>query len=166
MTWTTPKTWAVDELLTAADMNEQVRDNLDYLLEPNNDSVEYDNSGDYSITNVTTFQDVDGTNFKVTVTTHGGPILVTCNFSATNGANAVHFDLALDGVRVSAGTLGLFTLDIQAGDMGAVAIAYLIIGQSAGTYDITLQWRTASTNSATIRANSANNIAILQAVEI
>ncbi len=29
--WTTPKTWQVDELLTATDMNTHLRDNLDYL---------------------------------------------------------------------------------------------------------------------------------------
>jgi hypothetical protein len=31
MAWTTPKTWDVDELLTAANMNAQVRDNLTVL---------------------------------------------------------------------------------------------------------------------------------------
>lgn len=31
MAWTTPKTWAVGELLTAADMNAYVRDNTEYL---------------------------------------------------------------------------------------------------------------------------------------
>lgn len=31
MTWTTPKTWVVDELVTASLMNEQIRDNLLYL---------------------------------------------------------------------------------------------------------------------------------------
>jgi len=31
MAWTTPKTWAVLEQLTAAQMNEQLRDNLNYL---------------------------------------------------------------------------------------------------------------------------------------
>jgi len=31
MAWTTPRTWAVKEKLTAALMNQQVRDNLNYL---------------------------------------------------------------------------------------------------------------------------------------
>lgn len=31
MAWTTPKTWATDEVLTAADLNAQLRDNLNYL---------------------------------------------------------------------------------------------------------------------------------------
>lgn len=31
MTWTPPKTWLVDELVTAADMNAQIRDNLAHL---------------------------------------------------------------------------------------------------------------------------------------
>lgn len=31
MAWTTPKTWTVNEVLTAADMNAQLRDNLTFL---------------------------------------------------------------------------------------------------------------------------------------
>ena len=32
MTWTTPKTWSFQEVLTAADMNTYVRDNSNHLL--------------------------------------------------------------------------------------------------------------------------------------
>lgn len=31
MTWTTPRNWSTGELVTAADLNSQVRDNLNYL---------------------------------------------------------------------------------------------------------------------------------------
>lgn len=31
MAWTTPKTWTIGELVTASDLNEQVRDNLNHL---------------------------------------------------------------------------------------------------------------------------------------
>ena len=34
MSYTTPKTWAVNELVTASLMNQQVRDNLLYLKSP------------------------------------------------------------------------------------------------------------------------------------
>lgn len=33
MAWTTPKTWTVGELLTAADLNTYIRDNSDFLAE-------------------------------------------------------------------------------------------------------------------------------------
>lgn len=32
MAWTTPKTWATNELVTATAMNEQLRDNMNYLV--------------------------------------------------------------------------------------------------------------------------------------
>ena len=31
MAWTTPKSWTIGELVSASDMNEQVRDNMDHL---------------------------------------------------------------------------------------------------------------------------------------
>lgn len=38
MAWTTPKSWTVGELVSAADLNEQIRDNMDHLKLIVNDS--------------------------------------------------------------------------------------------------------------------------------
>jgi hypothetical protein len=163
--WTAPATWSVDQLVTNDDMNEQVRDNLLYLLEPNFEELQADNSGTFSITNVTTFQDVDA-NFDVDIDTHGGQVLVVVNFSATNGGTAVYFDLAVNGTRVSPGTLGMYVLDVQSGDIVPVCLTYIVDGLAPGTHNISLQWRTASTNTATILANVTTVMPNISAVEI
>lgn len=50
MTWTTPRTWVTSELVTAAMLNEQVRDNANYLAA--------------TLENVTTGHDHDGADSK------------------------------------------------------------------------------------------------------
>ena len=47
--WTTPITWNVDQLVTNTDLNQQLRDNLDYLLSPNHERIIRDNSGDAAL---------------------------------------------------------------------------------------------------------------------
>jgi len=84
MAWTAPKTWTVDGVLTAADMNTYVRDNLHYLLSPNKGVIIRNNNGDYSTTS-TSWVDVDATNLSLTITTHGGPVLVIAVCKAANG---------------------------------------------------------------------------------
>lgn len=61
MTWTTPVTWATNQLVTAANMNEQVRDNLNYLLAKPTVKILGDTGANYS-TSSTSFVDVDVTN--------------------------------------------------------------------------------------------------------
>ena len=80
--WTTPATWDVDQLVTNDDLNEQVRDNLEYLLSPNHDQIVRDNSGDYTITNVGTFQDIDTTNLSIHF---HNPIVITGNGISKSG---------------------------------------------------------------------------------
>ena len=48
-TWSTPKTWAVGEALTANDMNTYVSDNLDYLKETGEIGARVYNSANISI---------------------------------------------------------------------------------------------------------------------
>jgi hypothetical protein len=90
--WTTPATWEVDQLVTNDDLNEQVRDNLEYLLSPHHERIVRDNGGDYSITNVLTFQDIDTTNLSITLVTHGGPLLVHLGGSFEFGGNGCYFE--------------------------------------------------------------------------
>lgn len=45
MAWTTPRTWATNELVTASLMNEQLRDNMNALYSPNYNSVKTNTSG-------------------------------------------------------------------------------------------------------------------------
>lgn len=56
MSWKTPKTWAVGELVSAADLNEQIRDNMTHLKLIVNDS------GKIPAISSTYFSDLSGAN--------------------------------------------------------------------------------------------------------
>lgn len=49
MAWTTPKTWAANAVLTAAELNAHVRDNLDYLYDRPSVRAELDTATPQSI---------------------------------------------------------------------------------------------------------------------
>lgn len=165
--WTTPITWNVDQLVTNDDLNEQVRDNLEYLLSPNHQRIVRDNGGDYSITNVTTFQDVDSTNLSISLTTHGGPVLVHWQFvGRTNGtAHEAYYDIALDGVRIGAAhTLGLGNyanlINIP------ISISALITPLLAGTYVLRPQWRSGASDTISIICDTTSHPVIFEAIEL
>ncbi len=167
--WTAPATWQVDQLVTNDDLNEQVRDNLSYLLSPNHQRIVRDNGGNYSITNVTTFQDIDTTNLSITLVTHGGPVQV--HFQAigwTNGtAHESYFDITLDGTRVgSAYTQGLATLVTDPGERHVVSISILLTSLAAGTYILRPQWRTSTSDTVTLFSATAQNPVIFEAIEL
>lgn len=168
--WTTPITWNVDQLVTNTDLNEQLRDNLDYLLSPNHERILRDNSGTYSLTNVTTFQDIDATNLSIDLETHGGPVWVHFQAIAYTSGTAVlgYFDIAVDGTRIgTAFTLGLATVNSSDGnERRPTSISLLLTGLSAGTHTIRPQWRTGSGDTITLLANSSTNPLILEAIEL
>lgn len=93
-TWTTPRTWATGELITASMLNVHIRDNLNALHVP---------AGGYNVLNLgaditgtsTSFADVDATNFGMTFTTGGGDVLVFFQFDMLNSGGAVknYFDI-------------------------------------------------------------------------
>jgi len=73
-TWTTPANWTTDQLVTANDLNEQLRDNLMVLKDPPTVAARYTSSTPPAITS-TSFVDIDATlNFQIT--TNGGRLLV------------------------------------------------------------------------------------------
>lgn len=168
--WTTPITWNVDQLVTNTDLNEQLRDNLDYLLNPNHARILRDNSGTYSLTNVTTFQDIDATNLSIDLETHGGPVWVHFQAVAYTTGTAIfgYFDFAVDGTRVgSAFTLGLVTLNASDGnERRPTFVSILLAGLTAGAHTVRPQWRTGPTDTVTMLANSSNNPVILEAIEL
>lgn len=167
--WTTPITWNVDQLVTNDDLNEQVRDNLEYLLSPNHQRIIRDNGGNYSLTNVLTFQDIDSTNLSITLETHGGPVLVRfMSTGRTNGtSNPCNLDIAVDGTRIGAAyTLGLLTLGIESTSWIPVSLAILITGLAAGTHIFRPQWRSSSTGTFTLRANTSDNPTVFEVIEL
>ncbi len=98
MTWTAPKTWAADELVTATDFNTHLRDNLLALKQPPSQQIVRLNTSSYTTTS-TAFVTVDDTNLKITLTTAGGDVLIWFNAVAnTSGAYSLMLTLSIDGV--------------------------------------------------------------------
>jgi hypothetical protein len=75
-TWVDIDRYKVKQLMNADGLN-TLRDNMEYLLQPN--FAEYHHpgtGGDYTVTDETAV-DLDSTNFNLTITTYGGPVLAT-----------------------------------------------------------------------------------------
>lgn len=143
MAWTTPKTWAFKELLTAANLNTHLRDNLLALKSPPSANHEADETLDYS-TSSTTFVDVDSTNFSHTITTTGGDVFVHFHGSVYRSGGSTRlfmFDVEVDGVRVG-GSDGIAGMTAQA-DISPHGVAFtrLITGLAAGEHTFVLQWK-------------------------
>lgn len=167
--WTPPITWQVDQLVTNDDLNEQVRDNLEYLLSPSHLRILRDNSGTYNITSVTTFQDIDAANLSITLETHGGPTLVHFQGSARSSgtSNPCFVDLAVNGVRMGAAhTFGLLSLASDGAAWVPLTLALLITGLPPGVHTFRPQWRTASAATFTLRANSSDNPVVFEVIEL
>jgi len=138
MAWETPKTWA-SEPLTSIDLNEQVRDNLNYLY----DRVQVANdrhepSGTYN-TSSTSAVDVDATNLNLTITTTGGDVLVTCSGYGhnNNAGNTIRLVVLVDSTDIYLGCLVESDSNQQQHNPG---FAMVISGLSAGSHTFDLQW--------------------------
>ena len=100
MGWTTPKTWS-SEPLTSIDLNTYMRDNQNHLKDRLDSSAGNSVSGPTSLTTTSTaFVDVDAEKLALTLTTHGGDVLLgftgTVQSSAGNGSTS--FNVSVDGV--------------------------------------------------------------------
>src|SRR5688572_3120208 len=108
--WTAPRTWANEELVTATMLNEQLRNNLEWLKDTPASVYTSSAAGDYSTTS-TAWVDVAAA-FSRTLTTEGGDVLIAFTgtvqlYSAQTGSYIdVYFDIEIDGVA-EAGDDGL-----------------------------------------------------------
>jgi hypothetical protein len=151
MSWTTPKTWAVDELVTASALNSHLRDNLNYLFGRPKQSVKRDNNVAYTTTS-TSFVDVDSTNLKLTLTLTGSSVLIGFTAVPATVNNIGFLDFAVDGARyASEGTEGLAA--VEPNSYVPMTMTALITGLSAGSHNFTVQWRV-NGGSMAIRAGS------------
>jgi hypothetical protein len=137
MTWTSPKTWATGDLLTAADMNTYLRDNTAALKAPPTKSYLLNESANYTTTS-TSFVDVDATADKLSFTldSKGGDIMIHF-YAYIVGTGLVYFDVTLDGNRVG-GDDGLI-LGYQG--YGPITFTFLKTGVSSGSHTYKLQWK-------------------------
>ena len=162
-TWTTPRTWADNDLVDAADLNEQLRDNLEWVkaVIDNGDSYECDEaSSDYTTTS-TNFTAVDSTNLRLTITTNGGDVLVGfCgSITTTSAGYRIFLDVKLDDDYLGNDD-GLLAKSIASG-LGdtphPASFVYLVRDLETGEHTFELHWKvTAGTGKIHAGAGTTN----------
>jgi hypothetical protein len=155
--WTTPKTWAAGELVTAAMLNTHLRDNLEYLKTPPADAYILNESGDYSTTS-TSFVNVDGTKLALTIATAGGDVLVGFSGIASNtsGGGRVYLDVEVDTVRTGGDDGLVLITSSSASHAQNITFLKLVQGLSAGSHTFKLQYKV-STGTGTIYAGAGSS---------
>ena len=142
--WTSPKTWATGELVTAALLNTHLRDNLEFLKAPPTTVYVLNESSDYTTTS-TAFVNVDNTKLALALTTNGGDVLISFHgmlLSSSNG-RVISLDVEVDGVRLG-GDDGLIAAHWVSGVLvsaSSVSFTVLARGLSAGNHTFKLQWK-------------------------
>lgn len=101
-TWQAPRTWTIGELVTKSILDENVRNNLEFLRTPPSSFGSLNLGADIAFTS-TSFAVIDGTNLAKTITTQGGDVLVWATLSGlATGALVAFLAVEIDGVRYDA----------------------------------------------------------------
>jgi hypothetical protein len=122
--------WNAGDVLTAAKM-QQVSDSIAYLLTPNTQYIA-ETSGTY-VTSSTSWVNI-GANYAVSLTTHGGHVLLLAAGRATINVGASHYlrvGLSLDGV----------VTPFVVGDVLLQFDFFHLWTPDAGEHTIALQWK-------------------------
>lgn len=133
MAWTNPVTWAAAQLVDVTDFNEQIRDNLNYLLTPNA-ARRVSAAGNYTTTS-TTYVSL-GTAWALALNTYGGHVLIGAIGRVTAGASVnayVGFDVD-----------GAVSAVAQTVTNGMINATLLVTGLASGAHTLTLKWRSQS----------------------
>lgn len=156
--WTTPVTWGVDQLVTASDLNTQLRDNLNALKTPPSAHYEGNQGSDYTTASAS-FADVDGTNLALTITTKGGDVFVGFQGSVEHSTSgAVFFDVLIDGTTYVGGDDGIVRVrGVDAADTLPVNFVRLVPGLSAGSHSFKLRWKTSAATATLLAGAGTTN---------
>jgi hypothetical protein len=145
--WTAPKSWSVNELVTAALLNTHLRDTLEFLKAPPTAIKTLDEASNYTTTS-TTFVEVDGAGAELSlqITTAGGDVLIGFFGLAGNStANRnVQFNVEVDGTLL-VGDDGLISVRRNT-DPDYMPVAFMVwkTGLSAGSHTFKLMWKVAT----------------------
>lgn len=179
MAWTSPATWTAGQVVGAADLNSQLRDNMSYLLNGRPKQViKRDNAGDYTTTS-SSFVAIDSTNLAITLTLSGTIALLMFSGMFNGGFNSSYgphtaLDFDIDGTRyLSAGNEGFGSYNSAVNNnSGKVinTIMALVTGLSVGSHTFKVFWKTTDTQTSTLYAGSGvsevDSIPTFSAVEI
>jgi hypothetical protein len=105
--WTLPRTWATGEIVTAAMLNQYLRDELDYLKARPVARVS-DLDGTVSNTSSTSFVDITGATTSIT-TSGSSRLLIAANISWSHsvGAQTLFVTALVDGTNQGDATNGI-----------------------------------------------------------
>ena len=152
MAWTSPKTWT-SEPLTSIDLNTYVRDNQEHLKDRLDNSASKVASAKTSIhSTATSFIDIDSERLAITLTTHGGDVLVgfTGTVRCTAALKSAYFNLAVDGVDYFADD-GLVSSAFGDGNVGRpFCFVVLVSDLAAGEHTFKMRWKTETGNTVQI----------------
>lgn len=100
MAWTTPKTWTA-ALVTVAEFNTHIRDNLNALKAPPANRY---NSTSYTPVAVSSasWVEPDTGNLTLSLTTTGGRLMIEwqCLVYQTGGSEGIYFNISVDGAYI------------------------------------------------------------------
>ncbi len=157
MAWTNPITFTPGQVVTATDLNLNIRDNELYLLAGRPAGfVVRQGTADYSTTSAS-FVDVDAANLILTLTLSGSRVLVIAHalINASLSAGACYLDWIVDSSARAGGTGGVANNAISGGGTqihGVTAIG-LFSGLAPGAHTFKLQFRGNGTGTAFILNN-------------
>jgi molybdopterin-binding protein len=156
--WSTPITWS-SSLVTVAQFNEQIRDNLNALKDPPTDVLLVDSATDFT-TSSTSFVNVsNGTiTMEVTIETAGGAVMIghVGTYSIAS-ANDMHLNVRVDGTTDYAGNDGICQQRLATTET-TVGFTILWEGLPAGEHTFTLRWKVDG-STATLRAGQTTGFA-------
>jgi len=143
MAWTTPITWANNQLVAAADLNAQVRDNMNYLFSGRPTTATQRVAGStYSITG-SSWADIDSSNLSSTLTVSSGRVLLIASgtFYADASARLARLSFTLDGTRVASGGDAILQAFMDTNSK-PILWYWLATGISVGSHTFRPQWNT------------------------
>lgn len=155
MAWTTPRTWVVDEVVTASVMNVHVRDNMNALKDPPTDQDILNLGADITVTSAT-FVDADATNLSEVIVTKGGDVLI--GFSGTMAIDDTEA-LYIDVWETIEGTLadndGMFSTTAHAAGAALnCSFVFLVRGLTARAHQFKLRVKSTGGSTVTIYAGA------------
>ena len=144
MAWTTPRTWAVNQQLTAALMNQHVRDNLSYLYDNMQRKLVtgYDYDVNKQSTTSTSYTDTT-ISVKITTTLQCTLLIIAHAKLRTQGGGSYPAYAAIHN-----GTTQLLERTVALQEYSEETWVLRVPGQAAGVYTYKLQFKITSGSTA------------------
>lgn len=145
MAYTSPTTWTAGQLITANDLNTQLRDNMIALKDPNSASYDFNEASDYTTTS-TTFANIDATagkgSLSITLAVQADVFIWFHGLFGNSSTGVICLDVTMDGTRIG-GDDGMIA---GPGVAQAIPLSFFRIktAVAAGSHTFNIQWKISS----------------------